>query len=1582
MTAPLRRVKLTELNAHLVCVLCSGYFVDATTIIECLHTFCKTCIVRYLQTSSFCPICDVQVHKTKPLLSLREDRTLQDVVFKLVPGLFHSEMNRRFCFYKEHPEAGGDKTEQSLRERQHFFHVDDQISLSLEHLPAPPALTHSLLHSHVMKPLKVSNGQLEKQKVGDEEKEGITGAKEEIKKEEGGEEREVNGVKVAHKRYLRCPAAVQVSHLEKFIRLKYSLAAITHKVDIMHGGDCLMGELTLLDVVYMYKWTEEAPLRLMYTVTAIPQSRKRPRPNGTRAPGIADPDVPPAKIPRTQSPSVNQTSHLQVSPHTPKGQDASRDQSERPSLTIADGDDMKMEVDKLDQDQLSESTSNAVIDKTISVPSVMPTADSVCPQTPSTVSNTSLVSNSGSSTNKVKPLTGSAPVRGRPALTTTTSATTTPRVALTRISTPVTPVSSTAVSVQVSEPIITSHATVTPPITMTNITTTTSHNSLGFAPVNARMHMSHSSANSITEAALKPVRALGPYINKMPQPIIPTRPRLGRPPNSSRINAATMKPPAPRLGDVRNIRPTLPGGKKMSPTGVSCRGNQTVSASLNVQSRLSSISGPPVKLGATKVSVKRSCDVIKDIGQTPSQPHEQVTNPPLSFSLPTNTSTTIGCQATLCLSDNLTTQSIPSNSPPTTSTNHNLETTLDTIDMQAIQMTPNTQVVQQTVKVQACQEPLETQAAQRLQDKVNKSPNQSTQRPGSQPNQRPNSQSNQPSSSTKANQRPQDSQINQRPSTTETNQHSPGTQSQRPLGTQASQRQTSNQQPTTINNQRPVTSASQHPATNASQRPATNTSQRPATNASQRPATNASQRPNTNANQRPATNPNLRPGGTNANQQAGTNSNKKTTTNTTQQSCSTQPSQECQSTQGNQQSPSGQTNQLLSGTQVTEQPSTTQASQRVSGTQNTQSSPIGNTMKRPINHVNQRLTNSISAQRPRTSVQHPSVNSVSQRSTSVTSCPPSPAPHRELSSPASHREPSSPAPHLEPSSPAPHLEPSSPAPHLEPSSPAPHREPSSPAPHREPSSPAPYREPSSPAPHREPSSPAPYREPSSPAPHREPSSPAPHRQPISSPAPHRQPSSSPAPHRQSGSTTPRPQNTISTSPVAGPTPKATPSPRTTSSPSTSTVSLTVGNKETIPVSTLANSGYVAGSSKSNSMQSGKSNGSKSSMAFSQARSAHPLGNSNVKSAPSKSQSTAGVKGSPKSPGRGRGSSGTPNILSIAQSLASRQLQQRTSTSTSTTTTTNVSAAQVGTHQAYTSAALNTNVYPNAIGGGLVSPALAAYMASAYGDPSALTDVTAMRNLITLSQTAACIREFNLAAMVKAAETLPRPSDPTPIDLSPTSKAAPQTPLTNGRTHTATAHVPTNTRTVASHTSKSPSSKGQRSTDTIASTTISPPTPEVTITKLPNTPASTSATGSGKGTLGSTKLGPTNTNTVSITKRPASSNRIAVAKSPANASVRQIPNPSFLRHQSEARNNNNVAKATSLSSASSSQAMTTSSSKAHSSTKQSTSSGRITGNSPLKETGPLPETSSILKIEHLTRSLAAPGSQAYRFFNDR
>lgn len=41
------RIKITELNPHLMCVLCGGYFIDATTIVECLHS-CKSVIISII----------------------------------------------------------------------------------------------------------------------------------------------------------------------------------------------------------------------------------------------------------------------------------------------------------------------------------------------------------------------------------------------------------------------------------------------------------------------------------------------------------------------------------------------------------------------------------------------------------------------------------------------------------------------------------------------------------------------------------------------------------------------------------------------------------------------------------------------------------------------------------------------------------------------------------------------------------------------------------------------------------------------------------------------------------------------------------------------------------------------------------------------------------------------------------------------------------------------------------------------------------------------------------------------------------------------------------------------------------------------------------------------------------------------------------------------------------------------------------------------------------------------------------------------------------------------------------------------
>ncbi|KAG9337970.1 hypothetical protein JZ751_027307 [Albula glossodonta] len=74
-----RSLPLTEFYPYIRCALCNGFFIDATTITECLHTFCKSCIVKHFFYSNRCPNCNIVVHQTQPLYNIRGERT--DVCF-------------------------------------------------------------------------------------------------------------------------------------------------------------------------------------------------------------------------------------------------------------------------------------------------------------------------------------------------------------------------------------------------------------------------------------------------------------------------------------------------------------------------------------------------------------------------------------------------------------------------------------------------------------------------------------------------------------------------------------------------------------------------------------------------------------------------------------------------------------------------------------------------------------------------------------------------------------------------------------------------------------------------------------------------------------------------------------------------------------------------------------------------------------------------------------------------------------------------------------------------------------------------------------------------------------------------------------------------------------------------------------------------------------------------------------------------------------------------------------------------------------------------------------------------------------
>lgn len=68
---------------------------------------CKSCIVKFLQTSKYCPLCSTKIHETQPLLNLKLDRVMQDVVYKLVPGLQESKHGEGACGALGPPAVGG-----------------------------------------------------------------------------------------------------------------------------------------------------------------------------------------------------------------------------------------------------------------------------------------------------------------------------------------------------------------------------------------------------------------------------------------------------------------------------------------------------------------------------------------------------------------------------------------------------------------------------------------------------------------------------------------------------------------------------------------------------------------------------------------------------------------------------------------------------------------------------------------------------------------------------------------------------------------------------------------------------------------------------------------------------------------------------------------------------------------------------------------------------------------------------------------------------------------------------------------------------------------------------------------------------------------------------------------------------------------------------------------------------------------------------------------------------------------------------------------------------------------------------------
>ncbi|KAK0400001.1 hypothetical protein QR680_003309 [Steinernema hermaphroditum] len=128
-------LEVRSINQHITCPLCDGYFVEATTVVDCLHTFCKSCLLQHFEeVDNCCPKCNSLIHQSHPSHYVSFDRTMQDIVYKLVPGLQSEEIRLRREFASSLESSVDDEQEQEEKVEEE---EEEDIAEPEEDLPGP-----------------------------------------------------------------------------------------------------------------------------------------------------------------------------------------------------------------------------------------------------------------------------------------------------------------------------------------------------------------------------------------------------------------------------------------------------------------------------------------------------------------------------------------------------------------------------------------------------------------------------------------------------------------------------------------------------------------------------------------------------------------------------------------------------------------------------------------------------------------------------------------------------------------------------------------------------------------------------------------------------------------------------------------------------------------------------------------------------------------------------------------------------------------------------------------------------------------------------------------------------------------------------------------------------------------------------------------------------------------------------------------------------------------------------------------------------------------------------------------------------
>ena len=235
-------IKVKEVNQNFICIICNGYLIQPVAVTECLHYFCRSCIVKYLETSSEykCPNCEGLIHETNPWDMLREDSKLEYLIYKLVPGLAQNEKKRRKLFYSRRGMI--DPEENAADSNLNICIKDSKIEIKID--------------SESEKETNGGTADKPKPKL-DSCQIGVFLNYLEPKN------KPISNFGILERPYLRTSSQLTVAHIKKFLRTNLNYDS-SLDVDVLCNGE-VMGRHHTLEFIYMTRWRyKEGVLTLDY----------------------------------------------------------------------------------------------------------------------------------------------------------------------------------------------------------------------------------------------------------------------------------------------------------------------------------------------------------------------------------------------------------------------------------------------------------------------------------------------------------------------------------------------------------------------------------------------------------------------------------------------------------------------------------------------------------------------------------------------------------------------------------------------------------------------------------------------------------------------------------------------------------------------------------------------------------------------------------------------------------------------------------------------------------------------------------------------------------------------------------------------------------------------------------------------------------------------------------------------------------------------------------------------------------------------------------------------------------------------